>query len=205
MDIKENLKLVAKAGFNVIRSILVVVGLGITANWVFAVISFFAIKPLSVPIIGILVLCFMVGMPIGYFLIGKTYGIRKGLAYLLKEKKIVFFEYIIDKILASSKEKILSYQALQNTLNNSQTWLNQLPKPVRLLANFLLAKIPFNEALLEVAKNQNISTTNLGNISEILAKKLDEKTEISLIAPDSKPLWILACVNIILMILVYAL
>ncbi len=205
MNIKENLKLIGKAGLTIVRSIAVIVGIGIAVNWLFALSAFFIIKPLTTWLIGILVVGFMIGMPLAYFFIGKTYGIRRGLYFIFIEKKVALFEYIIYKILNSAKEKVLSQQTLKDRLTNSKTWLAHLPKPIRLLTDFLLSKVPFNEILLEIAKNQDINKENITAISEIIAKKLDEKTPLNLIAPSPKLIWTLVGINLILMFVVLSL
>ncbi len=205
MNIKENLKLVGKAGLTIARSIAVIVGIGIAMNWLFVLFAFFIIKPLTTWLIGILIVGFMIGMPVAYFLIGKTYGIRRGLYFIFVEKKVALFEYIIYKILTSAKEKVLSQQTLKDRLANSKIWLAHLPRPIRLLTDFLLSKVPFNETLLEITKNQDINKENITAISEIIAKKLDEKTPVNLIAPSPKPIWVLVLINLMLMFVVLSL
>ncbi len=205
MNIKENLKLIGKAGLAIARSIAVIVGIGIALNWLFVLFAFFIIKPLTTWLIGILIVGFMIGMPVAYFLIGKTYGIRRGLYFIFVEKKVALFEYIIYKILTSAKEKVLSQQTLKDRLANSKIWLAQLPRPIRLLTDFLLSKVPFNETLLEITKNQDINKENITAISEIIAKKLDEKTPVNLIAPSPKPIWVLVLINLMLMFVVLSL
>ncbi len=201
MDIKENLKIATKTGFITLRSIMVVLGFGVLLNWIFAIVAAITASHLSALAIGLLVLVFVLGLPMVYFLIGKTYGIRRGLSYVIKEQKIAFFQYIIGKMLETSQATNLNYEGLKNQLVNTASWLNTLPQPFRWVAQYLIGKVPFNETLLEVVKSQDINMGNINTISESVAKKLDEKTTIDILEPDVKPFWVVVGLNIILMVL----
>ncbi|SFF48327.1 hypothetical protein [Thermoflexibacter ruber] len=203
MDIKENLKLISKAGLAIIRTLIVVVSLGIFVNWTLAVIGFFIIKPLSSGAVVVLLLGFMVGLPIAYFQVGKNYAIRRGLYLIFKEKKVALFEYIVYQILNSAKDKVLTSQNFKDYLSKTSLWLKHFPKPIQFIISFLLSKVPVHETLLSVIKNQEISEKTIGDISEKVAKELDERTPVNFIQPNLAALWFLMLINLIGFIIVF--
>jgi hypothetical protein len=201
MDFKENLKIITKTGFVTLRSIIVVLGFGVFLNWAFVIIAAVNASKLSSLAMSVLVLGFGIVMPIAYFLVGKAYGIRRGLSHVVNEQKMALFQYIINKILGKVQDINLNNEELKSRLSNPHTWLKKLPRPIRFVTKYLMRKVPFNKTIMEVAKNQTINAENTSLFRESVAKKLDERTPINIFEPDIKPFWLVVVFNVILMIL----
>jgi hypothetical protein len=105
-------------------------------------------------------------------------------------------------MLSSAKEQALSHEGVKNLLSKPSEWLQKIPKPIQLASNQLMQRVPFNDILLEVSKNQDISADNLKAVSTTVAKKIDEKIDITLLEPSTTPIWLLVGGNIALMIAV---
>lgn len=201
MDIKENLKFIAQTGLITAKNIIGLLLLGLFINWSFA-ITVLVLPHFHSPFVVILLaIFFMVLAPIPYAIVGKVFGVRKGLAHLVNEQKISLIEYLIHKMLTSAKDQALNYDKVKNLLSKPTEWLKKLPKPVQLAADQLMARVPFNDILLEVAKNQDISEENVKNVSAVVAKRIDEKIDIQLLEPSTRPIWLLVTGNIALIIL----
>lgn len=200
MDIKENLKFAAQTGWITAKNVIGMFLTGLFINWGFA-ITVLILPHFHSPFAVILLALFFMGLvPIPYAIIGKTYGVRKGLSYLVNEQKISLIEYLIQKMLSSGKDQALNYESVKNLLAKPSEWSKKMPKPIQFAINQLMARVPFNEILLDIAKNQDISSENIKSVSTAVAKKIDEKINIQLLEPSTKPIWLLIGSNIALII-----
>ena len=200
MDIAGKFKFIARTGFILLKNILGLLLLGIVANWTFTITLL--ILPHNNSPIGIFLFAifFMLLAPIPYALLGKTFGLRRGLSYLVNEQKEALIEFIILKMLSSAKTKALDTEAIQKLVNKPSEWLNKIPKPLQFAANQLLSRFSFSEILVDLAKNKSITEENIGNISELAAKKIGEKINISILEPSTKPIWLLIGGNVAVMV-----
>ncbi|MCU0451278.1 MAG: hypothetical protein MUC97_15810 [Bernardetiaceae bacterium] len=193
---KENLKLAAQAGWVTARSLLGIFLLGILLNWGFALVMLFASAAIT-ELVTLIILGFALLVPIVYFLVGKAYGVRSGLSYVLNRKKAGFIEFLLQKMLQAGAEKTLNYEKLKTLLAKPARWLGLLPRWVRAIAGYFISQVPFADILLEATKGQEVNAENLSAVSQAMAEKIDEKTE--LLAPNPLPLWILLGANALLM------
>jgi hypothetical protein len=200
MDIAGKFKFIAKTGFILLKNVVGLLLLGIFGNWTFAISLFILPHNHSPILIFLTAIFFMLAAPIPYALLGKTYGLRKGLSYLINEQKEALIEFIILKMLSSAKTKTLDSEAVKKLVSKPAEWLSKIPKPLQFAANQLLSRFSFSEILVDFAKNQGITEENVGNVSALASKKISEKINISIIEPSTKPIWLLVGGNIVAMV-----
>lgn len=193
--------LIVNVCFAVVRRMLLIAAGGAAVNWLFAVVLFVALSGWTFAKVALVVIMFLLGFPVAWLVLGKTYGLRQGIYELATTHKIALFEYLIYQLATTAQAKTLDSPKLQQGLLQSRQWLAQMPASVRWVMSGLVNYLPLNEILREVIQNQKLAEENLTAISRLAAQKLDARTNIGLLQPSPHPLQVLAAVNLAAMVL----
>jgi D-alanyl-lipoteichoic acid acyltransferase DltB (MBOAT superfamily) len=199
--LKAAFRFIVNTCFAVVRRVLLIAAGGAAVNWLFAVVLFFALSGWTFAKVALVVIVFLLGFPVAWLLLGKTYGLRQGIYELVTTHKIALFEYLIYQLTATAQAKTLDNPKIQQSLLQSRQWLAQMPAPVRWVMSGLIRYLPLNEVLWEAIQNQRLTEENLTTLSRLAAQKLDAYTNISLLQPSPRPLQLLAAVNLAAMVL----
>ncbi|WP_250631472.1 hypothetical protein [Rhodoflexus caldus] len=199
--LKAAFRLIVNACFAIVRRVLLTAAGGAAVNWLFAVVLFVALSGWTFAKVALVAIVFLLGFPVAWLLLGKTYGLRQGIYELATTHKIALFEYLIYQLTVIAQAKTLDNPKMQQGLLQSRQWLAQMPAPVRWVISGLANYLPLNEILQEVIQNQKLTEENLIAISRLAAQKLDTRTNIGLLQPSPRPLQVLAAFNLAAMVL----
>ncbi|MCS7018449.1 MAG: hypothetical protein RMJ87_07215 [Cytophagales bacterium] len=202
MSLKATFHLILHTCFAIVRRIAWIVAGGTSINWLFVLIMFITLSNWTVIKFVAIVLVFVVGFPIAWLLLGKTYGLRQGIYELTTTHKTTLLEYIMHQLLTAVQAKTSDNPKIQQSLLQSRQWFVGMPAPVKWVMSALVNYLPLNEVLQEVIQNQKITKENLIVLSRLAAQQLDARTNIGLLQPSPFPLWVLAAGNLMAMVLV---
>ncbi len=200
--LKAAFRLIVNACFAVVQRVLLIAAGGAAVNWLFAVVLFIALSGWTFAKVALVVIVFLLGFPVAWLLLGKTYGLRQGIYDLATKHKIALFEYLIYQLTATAQAKTLDNPKLQQGLLQSRQWLSGMPAPVRWVMRTLIRHLPLNEILRDTIQNREITEANLTMISRLAAQRLDTRTTIVFLQPSPRPLLGLAVGNLVAMVLV---
>ncbi|WP_448517852.1 hypothetical protein [Rhodoflexus sp.] len=201
MNLKTAFRMIFNACFAIVRRVVWIAAGGAVVNWLFAFVLFFVLSGWTFVKVALVMLVFMLGFPIAYLLLGKTYGFRKGIYELVTVHKTALLEYVMYQLLTTAQTKTLDNRKIQQGLLQSRRWMEGMPAPVKWVMRMLKSYLPLSEILQEAIQNQKVTEENLTTVSRLAAQKLDARTEISLLQPSPYPLQGLAAGNLLAMII----
>lgn len=231
MDWQKIVIMFAKTAFIVSSATVGITAVGLILNWVLTVVivtQYYSLALQSIADVGvaartaigaiiailpivpfvIIVVIHTIVFPYLYFTNAKSYAITKGLHYLFHENKSYIpqvFGYITYK-LAERFEKVgfqnLNDSSVVNFIKESFKKMEDAPKSVRFLFNFLMKKIPFQETFVAIIQDIELKKENSEAIGNKLAERLTSHLEEESLNPSLTSFWLLLVGNIILMVLV---
>lgn len=182
MEIKENVKLFAKASGLLLAKMVTTTLIGVVINWIFLAVSivpFIYVFGVDVgaagrnpigAIIGLIVnihvvlyfFGFLLVMPYLYLLAGKSMGLQRAFSLIYDKKKELFYTKvasacidIYDKIKDSISQEKISAMVLK-----ALEAREKLPAPMKIIFENFIKKIPFDEIINTDKVQEELSTGN---------------------------------------------
>lgn len=147
---------------------------------------------------------FVVGFPVGYFLLGKKHGITVAITRFLSDKKEALLLYFFDRLFSAIKgrpEWLARFQqsgigaVVSDILPRFLKTLPGMPLPLRWLLRFALAQIKL-ESLAEVlTEGGGVRELDLSALSAPVVSRVGALIDARL-EPSLKSLWILGAANL---------
>lgn len=122
---------------------------------------------------------FLVAYPIGYFILGKQFGVNRGIAYVLAKRQEFIWRYLFKKMFLRFEKKGLvkdgETSGGDHFLKASRKFLKELPGVpwgFRHILKAVLWLLPFNEALEESFQESQQRTMTSEELAEMMAPKM---------------------------------
>lgn len=201
----------AKEAFKFAMRIILPFVFGVLFNWIFAFVFFInwigdATWKSSIPTF-LMTALFLVGFPFLYFWLGRINALRQGAAGIYRSGHGTIEKLIrsITKATVSSSEKtglgsVFAGDKLKDKKGFIQNLNEKLPRPILFILSFILEEIPIAAALKEVSETTELKKENLDIINPIVQRRIDEYVEARLVGDSVTFFWILAGLNIAVMI-----
>lgn len=150
---------------------------------------------------------FVVGFPVGYFLLGKKHGVTVALTSYLRDKKDALLLYFLDRFFEAVRTRPEWSARLQQSglpalfneiLPQYLTKLSNMPRPMRWLVGFALSKVKL-EGVAEVLTAEGADLQrelDIRHLSENGLKRLGALLDEKFFNPSLKALWILIAANL---------
>ncbi|MCP4441014.1 MAG: hypothetical protein GY810_18990 [Aureispira sp.] len=215
---KEALKTVGAAVAIATAKLIPIMIVGCILNWIFIIMYgssiWTALTPIDtgrspfsaivlVPAL-LVVFMFILGFPILYFLVGKSYALKCAIRHIFKKSAPSLFQYFVPKVVEYAGD---TYQTNDTVLqardmhDNFAKKMTNMSWPLRMLYNFALNKIPFKEKFDEITGGLDLVESNYDEIGKRLSQELASKVEEKFLGASLKNFWILLLVNIASMVI----
>ncbi len=147
-----------------------------------------------------LLLIFMVGYPILYFLFAKMYAVKTTIWYLIQHKKAMLIDVAVQHILEVIQGNPELNQAvrenqLQSKLNilanQYHKKINTLQWPVRMLIKFILHRLPLVNIISEAMAQAQPGDGNILTLQKLLVVQFNKVTNLLFSRPKLSKLYVI--------------